>query len=120
MNSKHSNSEQAMTEYLDALLLEDEVVEFDNEPVKKLLEQAAPKIQQVTQQESVTLNRDEDLLPLVSVKADDTDTREALAETEAVVETDTQVEPEEEPQQKMSVGQMPAAKAFRCDVVPKF
>ena len=98
MNSKHSNSEQAMTEYLDALLLEDEVVEFDNEPVKKLLEQAAPKIQQVTQQESVTLNRDEDLLPLVSVKADDTDTIEALAETEAVVETDTQVEPEEEPQ----------------------
>ena len=98
MNSKHSNSEQAMTEYLDALLLEDEVVEFDNEPVKKLLEQAAPKIQQVTQQESVTLNRDEDLLPLVSVKADDTDTRETLAETEAVVETDTQVEPEEEPQ----------------------
>ena len=68
MNSKHSSSEQAMTEYLDALLLEDEVVEFDNEPVKKLLEQAAPKIQQVTEQESVTLNRDEDLLPLVSVK----------------------------------------------------
>ncbi len=93
MNSKYSNSEQAMTEYLDALLLEDEVVEFDNEPVKKLLEQAAPKIQQVTQQESVTLNRDEDLLPLVSVKADDTDTREALTETETVVETDTQVEP---------------------------
>lgn len=94
MNSKHSNSEQAMTEYLDALLLEDEVVEFDNEPVKKLLEQAAPKIQQVTQQESVTLNRDEDLLPLVSVKADDTDTREALAKTETAVEADIQTEPE--------------------------
>jgi purine-binding chemotaxis protein CheW len=53
----------------------------------------------VTQQESVTLNRDEDLLPLVSVKADDTDTREALTETETVVETDTQVEPKVDTEQ---------------------
>lgn len=91
MNSKRSNSEQAMTEYLDALLLEDEVVEFDNEPVRKLLQQAAPKIQQVTEQESVTLNRDKDLLPLVSVKADDTDTREELVQTEPELVTERQV-----------------------------
>ncbi|WP_300316734.1 chemotaxis protein CheW [Idiomarina sp.] len=95
MNSKYSNSEQAMTEYLDALLLEDEVVEFDNEPVKKLLEQAAPKIQQVTQQESVTLNRDEDLLPLVSVKADDTDTRGTTVEVEPEVDTEQVTETED-------------------------
>lgn len=95
MNSKHSNSEQAMTEYLDALLLEDEVVEFDNEPVKKLLEQAAPKIQQVTQQESVALNRDEDLLPLVSVKADDTDTRGTTVEVEPEVDTEQVTETED-------------------------
>lgn len=95
MNSKYSNSEQAMTEYLDALLLEEEVVEFDNEPVKKLLEQAAPKIQQVTQQESVALNRDEDLLPLVSVKADDTDTRGTTVEVEPEVDTEQVTETED-------------------------
>jgi len=40
-------SEQAMTEYLDALLLEEEPapVDFDDSPVRALLERATPKIQ---------------------------------------------------------------------------
>jgi purine-binding chemotaxis protein CheW len=74
MTKQQDASETAMAEYLDALLLEEEPVEFDHEPVKRLLEQAAPKIQAVAAQEDVTLSRDKDLLPLVSEKADDSDT----------------------------------------------
>jgi len=41
------SSEQAMTEYLDALLLEEEMppVDFDDSPVRSLLERAAPQLQ---------------------------------------------------------------------------
>ncbi|MCA1766731.1 MAG: chemotaxis protein CheW [Idiomarina sp.] len=105
MNSKRDHSEAAMAEYLDALLLEEETVEFDNEPVKRLLEQAAPKIQAVAQKETVSLNRDQDLLPLVSVKADDSykepkvetvQKTEAAVDTLETVEAETEVEVEEE------------------------
>jgi purine-binding chemotaxis protein CheW len=86
MNMKRDNSEAAMAEYLDALLLEEETVEFDNEPVKRLLAQAAPKIQAVSEEETVSLNREQDLLPLVSVKADDIYTE---PEVEAATDVDT-------------------------------
>ncbi|MGM0429457.1 MAG: chemotaxis protein CheW [Pseudomonadota bacterium] len=109
MNMKRDNSEAAMAEYLDALLLEEETVEFDNEPVKRLLAQAAPKIQAVSEEETVSLNREQDLLPLVSVKADDIYTEpevEAATEVEtstdeitvdsSAVETDNETETEAE------------------------
>ena len=89
MNMKRDNSEAAMAEYLDALLLEEETVEFDNEPVKRLLAQAAPKIQAVSEKETVSLNREQDLLPLVSVKADDIYTE---PEVEVSTEVDTSTE----------------------------
>ncbi|MDV6316940.1 chemotaxis protein CheW [Idiomarina sp. HP20-50] len=101
MKTKHDASEAAMAEYLDALLLEEETVEFDNEPVKRLLEQAAPKIQAVAQEETVSLSREQDLLPLVSAKADDSyrepdvDTVPEAEVTEAPVElTETEIETE--------------------------
>jgi len=81
-----------MAEYLDALLLEEETVEFDNEPVKRLLEQAAPKIQAVAEEETVSLNREQDLLPLVSAKADDSYIE---PEVETATETPVEVEPVE-------------------------
>jgi purine-binding chemotaxis protein CheW len=92
MNMKRDNSEAAMAEYLDALLLEEETVEFDNEPVKRLLAQAAPKIQAVSEKETVSLNREQDLLPLVSVKADDIYTEPVVeAATEVDISTDETV-----------------------------
>ncbi|MDV6328662.1 chemotaxis protein CheW [Idiomarina sp. PL1-037] len=90
MTTKRDRSEAAMAEYLNALLLEEETVEFDNEPVKRLLEQAAPKIQAVAEEETVSLNREQDLLPLVSAKADDSYKEpevETVTETEIAVET---------------------------------
>lgn len=87
MTKQQDASETAMAEYLDALLVEEEPVEFDHEPVKRLLEQAAPKIQAVAAQESVTLSRERDLLPLVSEKADDSDTA-----TDESVPTETPAE----------------------------
>ncbi|RUO67183.1 chemotaxis protein CheW [Idiomarina ramblicola] len=89
MNIKRDHSEAAMAEYLDALLLEEETVEFDNEPVKRLLEQAAPKIQAVAQEERVSLNREQDLLPLVSVKADDSYKE---PDVETVQKTETEID----------------------------
>lgn len=89
MTTKRDNSEAAMAEYLNALLLEEETVEFDNEPVKRLLEQAAPKIQAVAEEETVSLNREQDLLPLVSAKADD-----SYKEPEVETVTETEVETE--------------------------
>lgn len=90
MTTKRDNSEAAMAEYLNALLLEEETVEFDNEPVKRLLEQAAPKIQAVAEEEAVSLNREQDLLPLVSAKADDSYKEpEVETVTETAVETET-------------------------------
>jgi len=103
MNMKRDNSEAAMAEYLDALLLEEETVEFDNEPVKRLLAQAAPKIQAVSEKETVSLNREQDLLPLVSVKADDIYTEpevEVSTEVDTSTETETEVTEELETQEE--------------------
>lgn len=48
MSRSNYSSEQAMTEYLDALLLEEEAppVDFDDSPVRSLLERATPAVQQ--------------------------------------------------------------------------
>lgn len=94
MSTKRDHSEAAMAEYFNALLFEEETVEFDNEPVKRLLEQATPKIQAVTEEERVSLSREQDLLPLVSAKTDDSYKE---PEVETVIDISEVPEPPPEP-----------------------